>query len=48
MSGVALSRSTEKPARVAHREPVGLASFWEHKARGSGLEAARAAPVLRE
>jgi len=36
----------EAGAHRAHREPVGLAFFWEHKARGSGLEAARAAPYF--
>ena len=42
------ARHREAGAHGAHREPVGLAFFWKHKARGSGLEAARAAPVLQE
>ena len=41
-------RCTEEPARAAHREPVGLAFFWEHKARGSGLKTTRARRALRE
>ena len=38
----------EAGAHRAHREPVGLAFFWEHKARGSGLKTTRARRALRE